>query len=403
MIRKFSCYLKGAVKLAVKGEYPERFINLCISEHIYLWGVKKLNDSLIVWITPADFFRIRPIVRKSRMRVKIINHYGLPFLIKEVKKRKMLWCGAVGFFIAIYLLSSHIWFIDIIGIKSAPEAKIMDIVNRHGLYIGANQNEIEVKEIEKEMIVMMPEIAWVGVRFTGTKAIVEIVEKVMPAAEDKSSGDLVASKGGIVTECISIMGEKMVNVGDKVKEGDVLIRGIISSARAANGDKNQAKALEVVKAQGIVRAIVSYESYGEAEKVQNTYVPTGNEDFSVKINFDGKIINVWQADLGRFSAYEHDEIVKKLPWWRNSDFTVETIIDVYHELNVSAVELSREEAKRLAALAALEESKSIIPEDAYVIEQSMDVLENDQPSLVRVKLKIKTEEDIGKHIKYNKE
>lgn len=403
MIRKFSCYIKGAIRLTVKGEYPERFINLCIAEHIYLWGVKKLDDCLIVWITPADFFRIRPIVRKSKMRVKVINYYGLPFLLKQLKKRKMLWCGAVGFIMAIYLLSSYIWFIDIIGIKSVSQAEIMDIVGRHGLYIGASQNEILVKEIEKEIILKVPEIAWVGVRFTGTRAIVEIVEKVMPAAEDKSAGDLVASKSGIVTECIPLAGEKMVKVGDQVKEGDVLIRGIVPNMQPASGSKPQSKAMETVKAQGIVKAIISYESYGEAERVQNTYALSGNEDFSVKLNFDGNIIKIRQADLDRFMAYEHDKIVKKLPWWRNSDFTVETIVDVYHELNVSTIEISKEDAKRLASLDALAESKSTIPEDAYVIEQSIDMLEGNQPNLVRVKLKIKTEEEIGKHIKYNKE
>lgn len=385
MTRKFGYYYKGAVKLSVRGEYPERFINLCIADHIYLWGVKKRGDCMTVWIAPADFFRIRPIVRKSRMRVRVERRYGFPFFFKRLKRRRMLLVGAALFLAAIYWLSSYIWFVDIIGTKSVSPDKIKVILEAHGLRAGARQSEIAVKKLEKDLMIELPEVAWAGVRFTGTRAVVEVVEKVLPIAEDKSPGDLVADKSGTVTECIPLTGESVVKAGDQVKEGDVLIRGAGAQA------------------QGIVKANIVYESYGEAELTQNQYALTGNALYSVTLRLGGENFALYQADTSGFTAYEHDRIVKKLPWWRNQDFTVESIIDVYRELSVNLSEIDVEEAKRLATLAALEESRALIQEDAYVAERSIDVLDTGDPNLVRVRLRIETEEEIGKHIQYIEE
>ena len=53
-------YLRGAVKIRVIGTMPERFINLCITEQILLWGINKKGEDLVVWIGLNDFFKIRP-------------------------------------------------------------------------------------------------------------------------------------------------------------------------------------------------------------------------------------------------------------------------------------------------------------------------------------------------------
>lgn len=388
MTRKFGYYVRGAVKLVIQGEYPERFINLCIAEHIALWGVKKLDHFLIAWIAPEDFFRIRPIVRKAHVRVKLAKRYGFPFLFKRLKKRKMLLGGAAFFCVAIYWLSSYIWFVEVVGAKSVPETKIRAVMDAHGLCVGVKQNEIASKNLEKDLLLQVPELAWAGVNFTGTRAVVEVVEKVLPAADGQSEGDLVASKNGVITECILLTGVRATEVGDTVKAGDVLIR------EGGTGES---------RAQGIVKAKVVYESYGEAALLQNDYTVSGRRDISIRLRVNEEVFHLRDANLTEFPAYEHEQIVKKLPWWRNQDFTVESIINVYHELNVNAMEISIEEAKYQAQLEALAQSKALIPEDAYVIERSMDVLDSSDPNLIKVKMTIETEEDIGKYIKYNKE
>ncbi len=390
MTHKISSYINGAVKIKVQGENQERFINLCISKQMQLWGVRKLEDSLFIWLSLHDFFHIRGAVRKAKVKVFVVNSYGLPFFFKRLKRRKILLYGAIVFLIAIYILSGYIWFIDIVGLKNIPQEKINRMIEANGLRIGASQDEIDTKNLEKEILLSVPDVAWVEIHFTGTRAVVEIVEKVVAPSEDKSPGDLIADKAGTITECITIMGESKVKVGDKVQVGDVLLKGI--------GKNN-----EEIRAKGIVKAHVEYESFGESLLEEQHYTLTGNQKFGVKINFCGQMIELNQVNLADFPAFEHEVIVKSIPRWRNSDFVVETIIDVYHELEVDTIAIDEIEAKKIAMREALLENKLQIPPDAYVIAQDLTVIDTEDSNLIRVKLTIETEELIGMYNQYNKE
>ncbi|MBP2634088.1 MAG: putative stage sporulation protein YqfD [Firmicutes bacterium] len=390
MTRKISSYIKGAVKIKIQGENQERFINLCISKQMQLWGVRKLEDSLFIWLSLHDFFRIRDAVRKAKVKVFVVESYGFPFFLKRLKRRKILLYGAIVFFIAIYVLSGYIWFIDIVGVKNIPKEKINMMIESSGLCVGVRQEKVDTKKLEKEILLSVPEVAWVGIHFTGTRAVVEIVEKVIAPSEDKSPGDFIAGKSGTITECITILGESKVKIGDKVQAGDILLKGI--------GKNNEA-----VRAKGIVKAHVQYESFGESLLEEQVYSLTGNRKFGVKINFCGQIIDLNQVNLADFIAYEHEVIVKSIPSWRNSDFVVEFIIDVYRELEVDTIAIDEIEAKKIATREALAENKVQIPLDAYVVAQDFKVIDTDDPNLIRVKLTIETEELIGMYNQYNKE
>lgn len=391
MIRSFTVYNKGAVRLLVSGEQPERFINFCLTSGIALWGVKKRKDQLIVWIYASDFKNIRAAARKSKVRVKLLRRFGLPFLLKKLRRRKVLAMGAVFFVAAIYWLSGYVWFMEIQGLKSIPAGEVNQILEAEGLRVGARLEGIDEKAAEKRLMNDLPSVAWAGIRFQGTKVTVEIVEREGVFAEKTDSGDLVAGKDGVITECIVLSGEKAVDIGAQVKEGDVLIRSVPAGEAGPAG------------AEGIVKAKVRYESLGEAPLKQFLYERTGESDFAVKLFLNDWCISVKDAETSGFNAYEIEHKVKKTDGWRNSNFTVELNIDIYHELNVTVQEYSVDEAKRIAAVNAQAAAAEFVPRDAYVISREILSRESGDPNVVKAAALIETEEDIGRHIKYNRE
>lgn len=395
MIRKWAAYKRGAVRIRMEGQYPERFINCCIAGHIYLWDVKKFDGCVYAWIALPDFFRIRPAARKSGVRVTVERRYGFPFLFRQWKKRKVLLAGACGFFAALYWLSGFVWFLEIKGAPAVLAEHVERVAEEKGLYVGARLESVSGRAVEKQLLMELPGIAWVGVSFTGTKAVVEIVEKVAPPTKASAAGNLVAAKAGVITECISILGEKVVQVGDVVREGDLLIRAV---PVRLSGDREQG-----TQADGIVKAKISYESLGEAPLRRAIYTPTKERAYAVRVNWDGEAAILWDADLSGFPAYETEHIVKKIPWWRNSEPVVELDINTYCELNVSFEENSAEEAKNAAVLDALSKSRNLIPEDASVLERNVELVESDDSNLIKIKLRLATEEEIGKHIRYSGE
>lgn len=403
MIRKLSEYLRGGIRVTARGAFPERFLNLCVTERIPLWGVQKKESALTAWMLPRDFCRVRPIARRSRMRVRIARRYGLPFLLKRLKKRKMLLGGAAGFLLALYWLSTYIWFVEISGLKSLPEEAVRALAAEYGIAAGAPQSGAQLKAFEKAMLLRFPAVAWTGARFTGTRLVVEVVERAPQVRDDRSPGDLVAAKRGVITQCIALEGERAVAVGDTVEAGDVLIRGCRSRLlQSASETGPERREWSGVKAAGIVKAKVVYESLGEAALQKPVYTLTGRQAYGFSLRWEDGAFTLKRAHEEEFAAYEHEKIVKRFPWWRNSAFSVELIKDIYDELAVEMMAIDEAEAQQLAALDALEKSGELVPRDAYVTARRSEALEA-QDGVVRVKLTIETEEEIGRSIRYDGE
>ena len=396
-----SNYLRGAVKIRISGSMPERFINLCIAEQILLWGLTKVEQDLVVWIGLDDFFRIRPLVKCSRTKIKVISRMGFPFVMKKSKQRKMLLAGAVVFVILLNVLSSYIWFIEITGLKNLPEQYIRYAAYQQGLKPGTNRDNLNTKAIEREMLLTLPEIAWVGVTFTGTRAVIEVVEKTVPKQETKTPAHIVAAKDGVITEIITLAGQPAVKKGDTVKKGDLLIKGFAEEP-AAPAQEGQPPIInvpkELIRAKGIISARVWYESYAEAELKEAAAYRTGNRQVAVVLQAGEHKLSFNSASGQPFQEFETEIIHKQLPEWRNSEFAVESTITIYHETNTHLTERSSTEARDQAYGRAMQVVQNIIPETAQILSRNYEVLKTPEENLVRVKVNVETIEDIGQTI-----
>jgi similar to stage IV sporulation protein len=345
-----------------------------------------------------DFFDLRPLVRKSKCRIRVLNYDGLPFLWKRLQRRKMLWVGIAAFFILLNYLASYVWFIDIIGTKTLAKERVLAVAYEQGLRPGMPKQRLQAKTIENHMRLEMPELAWVGISSQGTRVVIEVVEKTVAKEEDKAPAHIVAAKDGIIVETIALAGEVIVARGATVKRGDILIKGVISEPAAVQtkpDEKKQQPASQQIKAKGIIKARVWYEGYGEALTEEILWERTGNYSSSVTAR-----IGPWQALLSRpvnqpFAQYETETVQKKIPNWRNSALTVESTINTYHELQARVVTRTESEARELARERALIAVRQKIPETAQILANDIAVIKPAEPKLVRVIAHVETIEDIG--------
>ena len=391
MISNILNYISGTVTIKVSGAMPEKFINLCMIEKISLLSISKKNDDFIVCIRLSDFFSLRPLVRKGQNRIQVIDYAGLPFLSRKVKQRKMLIFGGIVFLTLLNILMSYIWFIDIVGMNSIPVSRIKETVYQQGLKPGVLKDTVSTKMIENQILTSIPEIAWVSVTFTGTRAVIEIVEKTMPKEQDKAPADIVAAKDGVITEIIALMGQSVVKKGDTVKKGDVLIKGVAYDSKATITNSSP----KMIRANGIVRARVWYSCYSETELVQTIHERTGRQVIGVTLKVLQHEILLKKVPIDPGMQFEVEVFKKKLSWWRNSEIAVESIISTYYEVNTKSLTLSMEKAREASKARALAEVQSLIPETALVLSRSIEVLPIPETNLVRVKVNVETAEDIG--------
>ena len=74
LIKLLTKYIVGYVRICVEGYYIERFINICTTNKILIWNLKRENGvKLYLNIGIKDFYEAIKIIKKLKCRVKIIN------------------------------------------------------------------------------------------------------------------------------------------------------------------------------------------------------------------------------------------------------------------------------------------------------------------------------------------
>lgn len=396
----------GYLLIRVDGVALEKFVNMAISRGMYLWDIALQSDeSLLIKVRVSSFKALRHIAKKVGCHISIEEKRGFPFFMAYLLKRKMLLAGAFTFLITLYLLSSFVWFIEIQGAKNIPKQTLLLSLKQVGLDKGTPKWEIKTNEIENKLGKKVPELAWVGIKIKGTKAIVEIVEKKLPDKEQqtKEPAHILAAKSGVIKEILVMTGEAVVKEGQLVKKGQVLISGIImptvpqeQNPLTSEQQEEPISEPKYVHAKGIVKARVWYQVIGDTKIVQTKYEPTGRTVSNLRIKIGAKEIILKGPKNIDFKHYKKEEKFTKFIGWRNIEFPVEVISTTYFETKEIRLNVGYKKAKQLAIGAAQLNINKKLPSNAEVIRKKIEEVKVDDPNRVRFKVTVEAVENIGK-------
>lgn len=225
-------YLLGAVRIRIVGENKERFVNLCRNSDIYIWDIRNGTECTLC-IAKEDFFKLKPIIRKTFVRIKIMEKYGLPFLVYRYRKRVPFCFGIATSFVMIYVLSLFIWDMQVDGNYTYSSYEILRFLKEEGVSTGVKKAQVNCDAVEKSIRNHYFDITWVSVEITGTRLIVHIKEneeEIRRASEntDEANGesyDLAATKQAVVTNVVMRGGTAAVKTDMQVQPGDILVYG----------------------------------------------------------------------------------------------------------------------------------------------------------------------------------
>lgn len=234
-------YLCGYVKVRLTGYATERFLNLCTHHYFELWQMSHEEKTYEFCMKLQDFMRIRPLVRKSRTRVRILEKHGLPILLRKAAHYKSFWCGMLLAGILITALSCRIWNVDIIGNERIASTALLTFLKQQNICAGTMQSKISCEETEQLIRRNFSDIIWTSVRIDGTRLVVEVKEK-LPTTKKQSLSDtpqdIVAHRNGTILSIVTRAGTPVVQEGQKVKKGDILVSGRLDITDAYGEIKN---------------------------------------------------------------------------------------------------------------------------------------------------------------------
>ncbi|MCL2069292.1 MAG: sporulation protein YqfD [Oscillospiraceae bacterium] len=261
-------YMKGSVYFKISGDFAERFFNLAARERIALWDCKRESGSLHAYASAKSYRKLRGIAKKTGVRIRIEEKRGIPFTRRRYRRRWGLLAGFGMFLAFLIVMSLFLWRIDVEGLETIPESRVLQTLEELGVHPGSLRRGIDVRESERRMLMLMPELSFIAINIDGSTAAIELSERSMPPVliDAHAPCNLVARKAGQITAINVYEGQALVSVGDAVTEGDLLISGVTQDGAGNNLFRH---------ARGEVMARVEHTVALDIPLDQIRYTPTG--------------------------------------------------------------------------------------------------------------------------------
>lgn len=222
-------YLTGTVRVSIRARYEERVANICTQVGVKFWDMERRRDGTLTMMTTIGGYRkLREISKKSGLfTIKPERRKGVPFLLWRVRRRYALLVGMFLCFGAVFFSSFFVWQIEVTGNSTVSKGEIIGALKELGVDIGTCTLKINNRQIQNNILLMIPELSWITVNTEGSRAHVIVREKIeKPEIIDVTEPTSVyAEKSGIITKMTVLRGTPVVNVGDTVMGGELLVEG----------------------------------------------------------------------------------------------------------------------------------------------------------------------------------
>ena len=315
--------VSNQVRCLVTGEETLRFVNLCRNNGIELRHLVRRENAIQMEIDAKNFKKLRPLVRKTHVKIHILNRHGPAFFFYRHKRRWWFLLGMTVFAGMIYMLSLFVWQIDIDGNRKYTDALILQALAQMDVKTGCRKSEIDLPEIEEELRIMYNEITWVSASIAGTKLQIELREGDLKISGSSGGGqtgnvkrvenrennpkpqngeseidlpaNLVADEDAIITNLVVRRGTVAVRYGDEVKKGDVLIEGKVY---IYNEDETLKK-VDYLTAEGDVFGKYQelYEKHYQRKHEVRSYTGKNYRELGVAIVGKSFCLPVWENIL----------------------------------------------------------------------------------------------------------
>ncbi|MCM1103498.1 MAG: sporulation protein YqfD [Clostridium sp.] len=223
--------MRATVRIDVKGDAKERYLNMCRARHFPVWDIRPDNqkDVITMCMNREDFLDSKSAIRKTGVKVDVKEKSGLPFLLKKINKRRVFAAGALFGILFLLVMMRSIWAFEFEGTKRITEEQIVDYLEESGVRIGTKIRELNYEELEQGLRETFPEITWASVSKRGTTLLIRIREReyteVSRQFDDRT--DIVADADGVIVSMIVKEGVPYVQKGDVIETGDILVGGAV--------------------------------------------------------------------------------------------------------------------------------------------------------------------------------
>ena len=336
--------LKGSVKISVCGLNTERFINICHNNNILLNNVITTDSGCILEISVSDFRKIKRPAHICRVRIRIMQRDGLPFVIHKYRKRYFFIYGIMIFILVNIVMSGYLWRIRITGNMYYSSKEIIDYINSMDIHYGMKTGRIACDDIEAGLRQNFERITWVSADVNGSRLRINIKEENGGRTDDNdtSESDICAAEDGCIVSIITRSGTPIVKAGDEVKKGDVLVMSKVESFN----ESGECFGVRYVRADAdiITETSINYSDGVLREHKLKEY--TGRMHTGTGIKIGNRLIN-YNISKCKYDNYDVYTEYKEISPYENMNLPITYAYFYYKEYNITTSEYTDEELEAI--------------------------------------------------------
>lgn len=361
----------------VVNENSNKFLNYLIYNKIYYDSLNKYNEYFVLDVSYDDYLYIR-----RRYKCHIVKYYGKKNIVNMYENNKYVLLSLIISFMLLFLLCNTIFDIKI----NSNDKDIINIINNslsdNG--IGVYKRKVSFDKLNSIKNKILEDnkdtLEWIEIREKGCIYYIDVTPRVKSNnnVDNSLPSDIVAEKDGVIKHIVVHRGSKVIDNGDYVKKGDILISGNII--------KNE-NVIDKVHSEGVI--------YAETWKTVNISIPFKRIDYVYKKTINHYYLDILGHKFTISGKYDSDNTINKKsivldkPYLFFKLYKEEKKIYDYNE-----VILNKEEAYNEALNRSIDVINKKLSSDEYII--SKKVLKKEvKRSKINLEVFFKVYEKIG--------
>lgn len=225
--------IRGIIDFKVSGENVYKFINGIRDKHIVCTSQQCREGCFYGQIYRRDEKKAEDIADETGVNIEFTDRHGFRFKAMRYRFRFGIILGIIITFGFVFYCSNIVVSIEVCGNNEITREQVISALADIGIYKGRFIPDINFHSCEQKLRLSIPDIAWTGIRHTGSRIVVDVTEVTAPPEMilDDVPCNIVSAKDAQLIYADVYAGCLMKKIGDGIKKGDIIISGTVEDEK----------------------------------------------------------------------------------------------------------------------------------------------------------------------------
>ena len=224
----------GQARLRISGGDPEKCLNRMLRAGVDFRQIRHIDQVSVECTIPLRALSTaQAAARKHLCQLRVLERRSPVSGLKAMGLRLLYPLLLLGIAGLLYAMQNRILFYTVTGHDTVPDHVILEAMEAHGAGFFTDGKRLDQNRLKNQMLSDLPSLSFFSVNQEGSSATVLVREReAQPVIlQEAAPADLIASRDAVITAVQTEAGNAVVKKGDTVRQGDLLISGILSLER----------------------------------------------------------------------------------------------------------------------------------------------------------------------------